>query len=210
MFVKICGNTTAEDALLACALGADAVGFVLTDSKRQVSPETVAQIVRELPPGLLTVGVFRNDHPDQILEIVRSTGLGGVQLHGSETPADAAYLRRGTDVLIQAFTSDDPRLERIAEFPVDAVLLDSPTPGSGKTFDWSRVGDLSRSVRVILAGGLDADNVAAAVEQVRPWGVDVATGVEREPGHKDPLEMRRFIATARKALSEFSIDPGAA
>lgn len=208
MFVKICGNTTAEDALLACALGADAVGFILAESKRQVSPESVAQIVRELPPGLLAVGVFRNEHPDRILEVVRDSGLGGVQLHGSETPADSAYLRRHVEVLIQAFTADDPRLDRVAEYPVDAILLDSPTPGSGETFDWSRVGDLPNRVRVILAGGLDADNVAVAVERVRPWGVDVATGVEREPGRKDPLEMRRFIATARTALSEFSIDPG--
>jgi phosphoribosylanthranilate isomerase len=208
--VKICGNTTVEDSLLACALGADAVGFVFAESTRQVTPDAVARIVAELPPGLLTVGVFRNEHPDTILEIVRQTGLLGVQLHGSETPADATYLRRGVDMVIQAFTADDPRLERIGDFSIDAALLDSPTPGSGEAFDWSSIDGLSRSIRVILAGGLSADNVAGAVERVRPWGVDVVSGVEREPGRKDPLEVRRFIANARAALSEFSIDPGAA
>ena len=192
------------------ALGADAIGFILAPSKRRVEAATVEAIVRELPPGVLAVGVFRDEHPDTILDVVRTTGIGAVQLHGRETPGDVNAIRRSVPIVIGAFTVDDPRLERIDDYAVDAVLLDAAVPGSGEVFDWSRVGDLPSRRRVILAGGLSPDNVAEAVATVRPWGVDVATGVEAEPGRKDPLAMQRFISSARHALSEFSIDPGAA
>jgi phosphoribosylanthranilate isomerase len=111
---------------------------------------------------------------------------------------------------VQAFTVDDPRLDRLDEYDVDAILLDSPSPGSGETFDWSGIGSLVESRRVILAGGLDPENVAMAIETVRPWGVDVASGVESSSGVKDPVKVRRFIANARTALSEFPLDPPSA
>lgn len=210
MFIKICGTTSAEDALLAVSLGADALGFIFAESKRRVDVATVAEIVPRLLAETLAVGVFRNDDVDRIIEIVRATGLGGVQLHGNEGPEVARELRPEVPFLVQAFTADDPRLDHLDDYPIDAVLLDSPTPGSGETFDWSRITEIPKRHRVILAGGLDASNVAEACARVRPWGVDAVSGVEAAPGRKDPIALERFISAARNALSEFSTDPGGA
>ena len=210
MFIKICGTTSVEDALLAVSLGADALGFIFAESKRQVDVATVAAIVPQLPAETIAVGVFRNESAERILEIVNAAGLTGVQLHGSEGPEVAQALRDTIAFLVQVFTADDPRLERLDDYPIDAVLLDSSTPGSGATFDWSKVADLPQRHRVVLAGGLNAANVAKAVERVRPWGVDVVTGVEASAGRKDPDELAAFIETAKDALSEFSTDPGPA
>lgn len=210
MFIKICGTTSAEDALLAVSLGADALGFIFAESKRQVDIATVAAIVPQLPSETISVGVFRNESVDRILEIVNATGLTGVQLHGAEGPEVAQALRGIVPFLVQVFTADDPRLARLDEYPIDAVLLDSPTPGSGETFDWSQVADLPQRRRVILAGGLNPANVADAVESVRPWGVDAVSGVEASAGRKDHNALASFIASARDALSEFSTDPGPA
>ncbi len=210
MFIKICGTTSAEDALLAVSLGADALGFIFAESKRQVDVTTVGQIVPQLPAETIAVGVFRNESAERILEIVNATGLSGVQLHGSEGPEVAQALRDAVPFLVQVFTADDPRLAHLDEYPVDALLLDSPSPGSGETFDWSQVADLPQRRRVILAGGLNPSNVAEAVERVRPWGVDAVSGLEASPGRKDPDALAAFIASARDALSEFSTDRGPA
>lgn len=210
MFVKVCGITTPEDALFALAMGADAVGLILAPSTRQVTPDVARDIVRELPQGTVAVGVFRDERPERILEIVEHARLTGVQLHGHETPAEAAVVRRRVPFLVQAFSADDPRLERIDDYDVDAVLLDSSTPGSGVAFDWALAERYVPGRRVILAGGLTADNVAEAVALVRPWGVDVASGVEASPGRKDTVKVRRFVANAAEALSEFPADPGSA
>ena len=210
MFIKICGTTSAEDALLAVSLGADALGFIFAESKRQVDVTTVAEIVPQLPVGAIAVGVFRDESAERIIDIVKATGLRGVQLHGSEGPEVAQALRDIVPFLVQVFTADDPRLAQLDEYPIDAVLLDSPTPGSGETFDWSQVADLPQRRRVILAGGLNRSNVAEAVERVRPWGVDAVSGVEASPGRKDPDALAAFITSARDALSEFSTDPGPA
>lgn len=210
MFIKICGTTSAEDALLAVSLGADALGFVFAESKRQVDVATVAEIVPHLPAGTLTIGVFRDVSAEHIAHVVAETGLGGVQLHGGEGPEVARSLRDIVPFLVQAFTADDPRLLRLDEYPIDAVLLDSPTPGSGETFDWTQVADLPQRRRVVLAGGLAPTNVAEAVRRVRPWGVDVVSGVESSPGRKDAGALGAFIDVAREALSEFSTDPGPA
>lgn len=210
MFIKICGTTSAEDALLAVSLGADALGFIFAESKRQVDAATVAAIVPQLPKDVVAVGVFRNESAARIAEVVNETGLRGVQLHGSEGPEIAQALRDTVPFLVQVFTADDARLEHLAEYPIDAVLLDSPTPGSGETFDWSQIADLPERHRVILAGGLNSANVAEAIERVRPWGVDAVSGVEAAPGRKDPEALAAFISSARDALSEFSTDPGPA
>ena len=206
MFVKVCGITTPEDALFAVAMGADAVGLILAPSPRQVTPDIARDIVRELPQGTLAIGVFRDERPERILEVVEHARLGGVQLHGHETPAEAAAMHRRVPFLVQAFGAGDPRLDRIDDYDVDAVLLDSSTPGSGVAFDWKLAERFVPGRRVILAGGLTPDNVAEAVAQVRPWGVDVASGVEASPGRKDPVKVRHFVANAAEALSEF---PGA-
>ena len=177
MFVKICGTTSEEDALLAVAMGADAVGFIFAPSTRQVSV------------GMVT-------------DIVNATGLRGAQLHGHEPAEQCAWIRERVPVVIRAFHAGDPAVRRASEHGADAVMIDSPSPGSGQVFDWSLAEEVPSDVRLILAGGLTPENVAEAIGQVRPWGVDVATGVEREPGRKDPRRLRAFIAAAKAA------DPG--
>ncbi|MCD9622547.1 phosphoribosylanthranilate isomerase [Rhabdothermincola salaria] len=211
MFVKICGITNEADALMAVAMGADALGFVFAPSSRRVGPDDVRDIVRHVPDEVLTVGVFRDESAQRIVELVTSTGLGGVQLHGRESPGEATWIKARVPFVVQAFAAGDPRLERVDDYDVDAVLLDAAVPGSGTTFDWSLVGDLPRRRRVLLAGGLDPENVAEAIRAVDPWGVDVSSGVERGPGLKDVRRVRRFIAEARAAGdgpgTEPSVDP---
>lgn len=201
MFVKICGLTNEEDALMAVALGADAVGFVFAPSTRQVSPGAVRDITRRLPPEILTVGVFRDQATKFVIETVQFAGLRGAQLHGHETPADAAKIRPYCQVLIVAFAAGDPGLAHVDDYGADAVLLDSHAPGSGQVFDWSLAEGAPANRRLILAGGLTAANVTAGIEEVRPWGVDVSSGVEvdGEPGRKDALKVQAFIHAAKSA-----------
>ncbi len=202
MFVKICGITTEEDALLAVALGADAVGFVFAPSSRQVAPARVRDIVRRLPPEILTVGVFRNELPARVIEIVDEARLGGAQLHGRESPSDTKWVAERVGVCIKAFPAGVDALERADDYGADSILIDSPKPGSGEVFDWSLAEGAPSHRRVILAGGLDPNNVAEAIDRVRPWGVDVSTGVEVAPGQKDPRKLRLFIANAQAAAPE--------
>jgi phosphoribosylanthranilate isomerase len=200
VFVKICGTTSEEDALLAVAMGADAVGFIFAPSKRQIAPGIARDIAKRLPPEIITVGVFRDESPKRVVDIVDFAGLKSAQLHGKETPDQARWIRKRVPLVIQAFAAGDRMVSRALEYGVDAVLLDNPTPGSGQVFDWKMAGEAPDGVRVIIAGGLTPDNVGAAVAAVRPWGVDVVTGVEREPGHKDPVKLRAFVAAARAAV----------
>lgn len=196
MIVKICGTTSEEDALLAVALGADAVGFIFAPSPRQMAPHAVADIVKRLPREVLTVGVFRDESPARVVEVVNATGLRGAQLHGHETPEQARFVRERVPFLIQAFPAGDRSVARAAEFGADVVMLDSASPGSGEVFDWA-LAEVPDGIRLMLAGGLRPENVAEAVAQVRPWGVDVATGVESSPGRKDPRKLRAFVLAAR-------------
>jgi phosphoribosylanthranilate isomerase len=200
MFVKICGVTSEDDALLAVAMGADAVGFVLAPSPRQLAPQAVADIVKRLPPEVFTVGVFRDAGRERILDIAYHSGLRAVQLHGHEPPETARWLRQRLPMVIQAFAAGAPSLQRAAEYGADAILVDAPNPGSGKVFDWSLVAEMPSALRTIVAGGLDPSNVAAAIAMTRPWGVDVSTGVEARKGEKDALKMRDFIREARAAF----------
>jgi phosphoribosylanthranilate isomerase len=199
VFVKICGITNEDDALLAVAMGADALGFVFAPSPRQVAAGHVRDIVRRLPPEVLTVGVFRDEAPQRVVEVVQAAGLRGAQLHGHETPDDAAYVKQRVDVLIQAFPAGSDSLRHADDWGADVILLDSPSPGSGRVFDWSLAEGVPLGRRVMLAGGLDPDNVATAIQRVRPWGVDVSSGVEAEPGRKDPVKVRAFVANAKAA-----------
>ena len=203
MFVKICGITSEEDALLAIALGADALGFVFAPgSPRMVTSEDAEDIVKRLPHDeVLTFGVFRDERPERVTDIVNRVGLKGAQLHGREPAAEVAYVRERVRLVIQGYAAGDPALETAAESPADIVLVDSPDPGSGRVFDWAQVAGALDGVRLLLAGGLTPDNVADAIGRVRPWGVDVSTGVETAPGsgRKDPRKLRRFIEAARLA-----------
>ncbi len=199
MWVKICGITNEEDALMAVALGADAVGFVFAASSRQVSVGTVRDITRRLPPEILTIGVFRDHAPSYVIDTVLEAGLRGAQLHGHETPPMAAEIRPKVQTLIVAFPAGASAIDRFDEYGADAMLLDAASPGSGQTFDWSLIDAVPDNRRLILAGGLTPANVADAVQRVEPWGVDVSSGVEAEPGRKDPRLVQAFIRAARSA-----------
>jgi phosphoribosylanthranilate isomerase len=202
VFVKICGITSEEDALLAVAMGADAVGFVFAPSPRQVAAGLVREIVRRLPPEVLTVGVFRDESAQRVVDVVNGAGMRAAQLHGLETAEQTAWVRKRVPFVIKAFAAGDPALDRADDFGADAILVDSHAPGSGEVFDWSLAEGAPLNRRVILAGGLTPDNVAEAIEAVRPWGVDVSTGVETAPGHKDARKVREFVLNARKAAPQ--------
>jgi phosphoribosylanthranilate isomerase len=199
VFVKICGITNEDDALLATALDADALGFVFAPSGRQVHPETVRDIAKRLPREMHTVGVFRNERPERIVEIVGRTGLHGVQLHGAEPASEVAWLRERVQFVIQAFAAGDPALADAAKSAADVILVDSPDPGSGKVFDWRLAEGAPSGIRLLLAGGLTPRNVGEAIRLVRPWGVDVSSGVEEKPGRKDAQKLREFVIAARAA-----------
>ena len=201
MFVKVCGVTNEDDALLAVAMGADAIGFVFAPSPRQVHPEVVRDIVKRLPPEILTIGVFRNETPERIIDIVGRTGLKGAQLHGGETAEDLRLVRLRVQFVIQALPAGDARLAGAGAGPdsADVVLIDSHAPGSGEVFDWSLAEGAPDGVRLLLAGGLNPDNVEQAIRKVRPWGVDAASGLEASPGRKDATKVRLFIARAKEA-----------
>ncbi len=201
MFIKICGITNEEDALTAVGLGADALGFVFAPSSRQVTASTARDIVKRLPADVLTIGVFRDQSADEVTRTVLESGLTGAQLHGHETPAEAREVRRAAKVLFVAFPAGDPGLRYVEEYHADAVMLDAPAPGSGHVFDWSLAESIPIGRRVILAGGLNPSNVADGIATVRPWGVDVSSGVEMagNPGRKDPLRIHEFIKAARSA-----------
>jgi phosphoribosylanthranilate isomerase len=199
MWVKICGITSEEDALLAAALGADAVGFVFAPSPRQVTPVLAYDIVRRLPPEILSVGVFRNESPQRVVDICHRAGLRGAQLHGHETVADTRWVAQRVPVVIKAFPAGDPALDHVDDYGASAVLIDSPVPGSGRVFDWSLAEGAPDNRRVVLAGGLDAGNVREAITRVGPWGVDTSSGVEESPGRKDPVKVREFISEAKAA-----------
>jgi phosphoribosylanthranilate isomerase len=202
MFVKICGITNEDDALFAVAMGADAVGFVFAPSPRQVSVQLVYDITRRLPPEILTVGVFRDELPERVIDLVTRSGVKAAQLHGHESPAMVAEVAANVRWVIKAVAAGTGDATRAAGFGTDMVLVDAPNPGSGTVFDWSLVSDLPDGPRYILAGGLNPDNVARAVATVQPWGVDVSSGVERTPGRKDPLKVKAFIDRARGAATE--------
>jgi phosphoribosylanthranilate isomerase len=203
VFVKICGITTEDDGLLAVALGADALGFVFAPSSRQVAVDRARDIARRLPAEILTVGVFRDELPDRVVEIVQRAGLGAAQLHGHESAEHTRQVRSRLPLVIKGFPAGHPGLSRIPEYGADIVLVEGEKPGSGEVFDWRLAEDAPRAGhRVLLAGGLHPGNVADGIRQVRPWGVDVSTGVEREPGRKDPVKLREFIDAARAAGEE--------
>ena len=200
MFVKICGITNEQDALLAVALGADALGFVFAPSPRQISPALAREIVKRLPPETVTVGVFRNETPSRIIEIVNEARLQGAQLHGQETPAMTAEVATDVRFVIKAVVAGSQDASHANNFASDAILVDGLHPGSGTAYDWELLRDIPTDIRLMLSGGLTSENVAAGITQVRPWGVDVSSGVEKAPGLKDAVKMRHFITNARDAV----------
>jgi len=211
--IKICGITQASDAEGAVRAGADAIGLnFYSRSPRCVDVSTAAEIVRALPPSVATVGVFVNEPIERVIQLSDQLRLGYVQLHGEESPEYAARL--APRWVIRAFRlrhSASPLLSYISECrqsgcDLAAVLVDSYDPvargGTGQLGNWSEAAMMMKqldALPLILAGGLNPDNVAAAIAQVGPAAVDVASGVEREPGRKDDDRMRRFVTAARTA-----------
>lgn len=202
MFVKICGITNEQDALLAVALGADALGFVFAPSPRQVAPSKVREIVRRLPPETVTIGVFRDELPKRIIDIMHEAHLHGAQLHGHESLQMTSEVSNAVRFSIKAVVAGSQDAKRANEFVCDAILVDGLSPGSGQVFDWQLLNDVPLGLRLMLSGGLNPENVAEGIDRVRPWGVDVSSGVEKSHGLKDPVKLRQFIAHARTAARE--------
>lgn len=200
--MKICGITNIEDARHASACGADALGFVFyPGSPRCVGPDLVRGIIAELPPMITTVGLFVNETPARIREIVEFCGLNTVQLHGEEEPGHCFY---PPCRVIKALRLKQGMKDSVfSAYQVSALLLDAYVPdrpgGTGQLCDWDRAKAIASRHRVILAGGLNPENVAEAVRQVRPYGVDVSSGVEKKPGQKDPGKVASFIRMARES-----------
>ena len=199
LFVKICGCTSEADTLLAVSLGASAVGFVFAPSPRQVTVQLAGDIAKRLPEHVLTVGIFRDEAPQRVVEAVHAAALGAAQLHGHETAAETQWVRARVPVVIKAFRAGERAISRFEEFGADYLLMDGENPGSGQVFDWRLAEGVADHHRLILSGGLRPDNVADAVANLRPAGVDVSSGVESSPGRKDPLLLRDFITRARRA-----------
>jgi phosphoribosylanthranilate isomerase len=201
--VKICGITNLADGLAAAQAGADALGFVFYEpSPRSVSFETAAQIIRQLPPLLVKVGVFVNAPEEQVWRAVRECGLSLLQFHGDETPD---YCLQFGLLSMKAFRiRDAASLQALTAYPTDAWLLDAYTPGrlggTGEPFNWDLAIEARKLGRpIFLAGGLTPETVGEAVRRVRPYGVDVSSGVEAVPGKKDLAKVRAFIQAAHGA-----------
>lgn len=202
MKVKICGITRPEDAELAVELGAWAIGFLLwPESKRYVDPGVAAGIARPLRRKVELVGVFVNQSLDEIAGLVDAIGLTYVQLHGDEGPAfcSAVSQRTGAKVIKAGRIVHAYDLREMDRYHTELHLLDTGTSdgtygGTGKTWDWSLVSRRKSKIPYLLAGGLKADNVADAIAEAKPWGVDVSSGVEDAPGVKSPLKLRALFA----------------
>ncbi len=228
LWIKICGNTSLADALLAAEAGvpadgsssagweagADAVGFVFAPSPRRVTAEQVAAIVPHLPTKLEKIGVFVDAAFEEIESTVMTSGLTGVQLHFNASHALASRLRQrfGSQFRILRVIHFEPRAAQAAsdiinDPSVDAILVDSRTPsavgGTGQSFDWHAASNTlfrnPNGPKLVAAGGLNPENVAEAIATLRPWGVDVVSGVEAAPGRKDTAKVRAFVVRSRTA-----------
>jgi phosphoribosylanthranilate isomerase len=220
MWVKICANTSLEDALMAADAGADAVGFVLAESVRRVSVEEVRAITPSLPASLEKIGVFVDADFDELAAAIEECGLTGVQVHSGCEARAAARLR-------ERFSQQRLRILKVIHFQqgleaelraaqadqaIDAVLIDSRTAtllgGTGLRFDWqaARGSFAGMQLRMVAAGGLSPENVGEAIATLQPWGVDVASGVEAAPGKKDAAKVRAFVNQARITSRELRLD----
>ena len=200
MFVKICGITNEEDALLSVAMGATALGFVFAPSKRQITPGRAADIVKRLPSGVITVGVFRDHDAKSVARIVREVGLRGAQLHGRETASEVDTITAEVGWVMKAVVAGSRDAETCDRYRTDLILVDSAQPGSGESYDWSIFASMPKGVRYVVSGGLTPENVQDAISLAAPYGVDVSSGVEREPGRKDATKVRRFVQNAQRAF----------
>ena len=213
LWIKICATTNLEDARAALDAGANALGFILTASPRQITPEKAAEIIAALPLSVEKIGVVGDEPPEALAELAADLGLTGLQLHGDEPPDQLPEFRRtlGLRKIIKTLQAREllaapDKLDdylRNAE-SIDAILLDSGSPaargGTGQTFDWQATLPLVQRIKqhlpIIIAGGLNPANVADAIRLFDPFGIDVISGVELSIGKKDPAKLRAFIAAA--------------
>jgi phosphoribosylanthranilate isomerase len=204
MLIKICGITRLTDALFAVREGATAIGMVFwPKSPRRVDPAIAAEIVATLPPDVLTAGVFVNATVDEIRDVVTTTGIRVVQLHGDEP---TSYVDAIDRPIFRSVTLDNV-VDVAHDWPADTtLLLDKADPvrrgGTGEVVDWSRAANIARERRLVLAGGLTPDNIEEAIMTVRPYGVDVSSGVEASPGVKDFDKVSQFLKNARAAYAQ--------
>ena len=207
MQVKICGIKSLDAAMSAVEAGADLIGFVFADSKRRISPSQAKQIADHIPSAVKKVGVFVNEDAEKMNEIAEYVGLDFIQLHGDETPEDAMTLNRP---IIKAFSIDG--IFEIESFPCDYYLIDSPSGryrgGTGLPFNWEKLHHTPLNKdQLILAGGLNEENVAEAIAIVKPALLDVSSGVETN-GEKDPEKMRSFVKEAKRAFQQLKESEG--
>ncbi len=196
MFVKVCGLSTPDSVRTAVESGADAVGFVLTRSPREVSPGQVRELLAGVPAGVVAVGVFRDEAADTAVGIARTAGLDWVQLHGNRTPEDIRTVQDAGLKVIRAITMSAGS-EEFGDRGEDLLLIDAAVPGSGEAWDYATVRAKGLDGRHwLLAGGLDPDNVSRAAREAGAWGVDVSSGVESSRGVKDPARIRAFVRAA--------------
>ncbi len=199
--IKICGITRSEDALYAAEQGVDALGFVFSKSPRRIDADTARDLIWEIPPLVSVVGVFVDETDEIVKHIARRCRLNMLQFHGSEKPEYISTFNRKIIKAIRVQSEKD--LEQISHYHVHAILLDTYVDGinggTGKTFDWNLAIKAKQYGRVILSGGLNPDNVAEAIQKVKPFAVDVSSGVESEPGIKDHNKIKSFIEAVNKA-----------
>ena len=203
--VKICGITNVGDALLACELGADAIGLNFYDkSPRCISPFTASKIIGKLPPFVASIGVFVNWQPAPVISLAKALGLAAAQLHGDEPPKLVSEIAKKVSVIKALHVGKGTALPPFAKYRgATAFLLDAPHSGqyggTGHTTDWSLAQTAAKSHHILLAGGLTPENVAEAILAVRPYAVDVTSGVELKPGKKDPTKLRAFFDAVNRA-----------
>src|SRR5579859_16114 len=209
-WIKICGTTSVEDALSSIEAGADALGFIFARSKRRVTPEQAQAIIRELPQSVEKIGVFMDAGPLEIGRIVSGVDLTGIQMHGEADFPPEVYrylpkqrrdsMRKIKTVIVQQAFEGTFDFYAAVPDAVDTWLFDSGA-GSGQPFGWLEAREklAERKGQFVLAGGLTPENVGSAMADFKPWGVDVVSGVEREPGRKDPEKLKAFVAAVRRA-----------
>ncbi len=201
--VKICGIARPEDALVAEAAGADAIGLIFAPaSRRRIDLARAREVANAAGPLIARVGVFVDASEEEVLEAVEAARLDAVQLHGDEPDALAARLRRRTRVVRALRFAPGLTPAALEGRPFDGVLLDGVRPGSGEAFDWSAASAWRGHPRLVLAGGLRPGTVGAAIRALRPYAVDVASGVEASPGVKDPEAVHAFVRAVRSASVE--------
>jgi phosphoribosylanthranilate isomerase len=199
---KVCGITTPEDALTAASSGADAIGLVFAESPRKVSLEEAREIAAALPEGVLKVGVFVNEEPEEVLRIAREVGLDYAQLHGDETPETVTFLREGGVKVMKALrVRDEDSLAAIEGYGADLVMLDAWSEkargGTGERFDWALAKSLRGRGNIVVSGGLSPENVREAISFFEPYGVDASSSLEEAPGKKNEERVRRFVSAAK-------------